>query len=469
VTPAGPGKVPVPADWRLRPDPATRVVAGGTVVLGGTPLRVLTLAPAGSRLVDSWFAGAPVGVGEGEGRLARRMLDAGLAHPEPVGGPHLDELTVVIPVRDRPEELRRCLAALDRRLRVVVVDDGSADGSAVTSIAAEHDAQVVRLDGQATAGGPGAARNAGLAVATTPFVAFVDSDCVVGPGFPGRLLAHLDDPAVALVAPRIVALEPGRGSLATYEAHHSALDMGPAEARVAPGTALPYVPSAALVARVAALGTGFDTALGYGEDVDLVWRLDRAGWQVRYDPAATVAHDHRVRVWPWFARRVGYDTATAPLALLHPGHLPALVLSRAGAATLLALLVGRPGIAVATTASGVVALRSRLAPRLPRATTAAVRLVLRGQLHEGRELARTLAGPWLPATLLVARLHPPLGRRAAALVAARLALEWARVRREPTPLHYAAPRLASDVARCIGVTIGCIRHRTTQPLRLRIR
>lgn len=466
MIPVAPGPSAVPAGWRLRVDPSTRRLAEGSVLIGGTPLRVLTLAPAGARLVAGWCAGAPVGVEPREGLLARRLLDAGLAHPEPVGGPDVAACTVVIPVRDRPHELRRCLAALDSRCPVVVVDDASVAPGAIAAAAEEHGARLVR---QSQRGGAGASRNAGLAVTDTPWVAFLDSDCVPGPGFPARLIAHLGDPALALVAPRVVALHPGRGLLGEHETHHSALDMGAKAGRVRPGTVVSYVPSAALVARTAALGTGFDPDLPYGEDVDLAWRLDAAGWQVRYDPSVRVAHDHRMRPGAWFARRVGYDTATAPLARRHPHHLPALVLSRLGIATWGALAVGRPGVAAGAAGAGAAMLRTRLAPRLPRATTTATRLALGGHLHEGRELGRALAGPWLPATVVIALTRPAVGRRLALLVAARLVLEWAEERREPSPLHYAGPRLAADLARCLGVLSGSVRHRTIAPLRLRVR
>lgn len=56
--------------------------------------------------------------------------------------------------------------------------------------------------------GPAAARNTGLAAAATPLVAFLDSDVVPEPSWLPPLLAAFEDPAVGLVALRIVALPP---------------------------------------------------------------------------------------------------------------------------------------------------------------------------------------------------------------------------------------------------------------------
>ena len=106
---------------------------------------------------------------------------------------------------------------------------------------------------------------------TTEFVAFLDSDCVPPPDWIERLAGHFDDPRVAAVAPRIRASDGGR----------SPLDMGP-------GRNVSYLPSAALIVRMAAQ-PWFDPALRYGEDVDLIWRLEAAGWRFRYEPDVVVA------------------------------------------------------------------------------------------------------------------------------------------------------------------------------------
>ena len=66
---------------------------------------------------------------------------------------------------------------------------GGYDAS-VPPIGAVDGAVVVRLDRNT---GPGEARNAGLAAVSTPFVAFVDTDVTVSPGWLTSLLGHFAD------------------------------------------------------------------------------------------------------------------------------------------------------------------------------------------------------------------------------------------------------------------------------------
>ena len=265
----GPGDELVPAGLRLRPDPGSRTLADGMVITGGYPTRVLRLSKPGARHVTAWWSGRPVPDNPKARALARRLLDTGIAHPvpdipAPAGKP---DVTVVIPVRDRPAELARCLAGLADAPWVIVVDDGSRDQAAISSVAASAGATVLR---RPVNGGPAAARNTGLAAADTPLVAFLDSDCVPGPGWLDALLPHFADPAVGAVAPRIVPHEAGRSWLARYEGASSTLDMGQRPSIVRPGSRVPYVPGAALVVRKEAAGAGFAEDMQVGEDVDFV-------------------------------------------------------------------------------------------------------------------------------------------------------------------------------------------------------
>src|SRR5215469_3383263 len=283
----------LPAGFGVALDPATRQLDPVTL-FGGAPARVLRLSRAGRTALAELRAG-PVR-SAAAGVLARKLTDAGLAHPRPPELASRPDVTVLIPVRDRACLLDRCLSALGRGYPVVVVDDGSLDPGAVAGVAAAHGAAVVR---RPVNGGPAAARNTGLLGVTTELVAFLDSDCVPGPGWIERLAAHLADPAVAAAPPRLVAVPGGAGWAGRYTTAACCLDLGDAEARAVPGTRVAYVPTAALVVRRAALvpaggpggvfdaarpaaetGGVFDPALRWGEDVDLVWRLHDAGWRI---------------------------------------------------------------------------------------------------------------------------------------------------------------------------------------------
>ncbi len=105
------GEVPLPAGLRVMFDHSTRQVAPG-VWAGGSPTRVVRLTEAG-RVVWRRLSAGPVD-SVAAGTLARRLTDAGLAHPcpPPVAAGAAD-VTIVIPVRDRAGSLDRCLAALD--------------------------------------------------------------------------------------------------------------------------------------------------------------------------------------------------------------------------------------------------------------------------------------------------------------------------------------------------------------------
>ncbi|MCU0281986.1 MAG: mycofactocin biosynthesis glycosyltransferase MftF, partial [Acidimicrobiia bacterium] len=341
--PAGPPAPPpddLPAGFRVKWDPGVRRFDGGAVVVGGIPRRVVRLsAPAAAALGRLGDEAGGVG-SPAPARLVRPLLDAGLLHPVP--GPAalgVGQVTVVVPVRDRAEALARMLRDLGQVAAVVVVDDGSTDASAET--AAAWGAEVVR---RSSSGGPAAARNAGLARVGTPLVAFVDSDVGLDPGWLEGLLAHFNDPSVALVAPRVIGDTAGRSdALARYELARSPVDLGPHPGYVRPGNRVSFLPAAVLVARTAVARAldGFDEALRVGEDVDFVWRVGAAGWRVRYEPAVLAHHETRRDFRAFLRQRVLYGTSAAALHRRHPGRVAPIAVSPWSAALWAAALAGR--------------------------------------------------------------------------------------------------------------------------------
>jgi mycofactocin system glycosyltransferase len=452
VAPAG----AAPADLHVRLAPGVLVGDGGRVLVGGAPSRLIRLSEPGAALLAGWRSGTPIGTAAAARSLARRLLDGGLLVPEPEPAPTAD-LTVVVPAHGREGALARCLRSIAETVpdaALVVVDDGSPDAQAVAGIAAAHGATLVR---HPQSRGPSAARNSGLARARTPLVAFVDSDVVVTAGCLSRLAGHFADDTVAAVAPRIRALEPEGGTIITYEAGHSALDMGRTPSRVAPGAPVSYVPSATLVVRRAAIDEGFDEALRLAEDVDLVWRLGVAGWTVRYDPSVHVLHEHLATAPAFVRRRFAYASSIGLLAARHPRALAAVHADGATASVGLAL-TGRPFAAAAATARVAWRTHALLAPRVEHPARLGATLTARSLLSAGRSLAHAARRPWWPALALTATRRP----RAGLLLAGALVVGL--VEERPRRPSHAALCVADDLIAGAGTWWSCLRWRTIAPL-----
>ncbi|MEQ6900411.1 mycofactocin biosynthesis glycosyltransferase MftF [Nocardioides sp. YIM 152588] len=457
-----PGLLPPGFEVRLRPDLVR--ADGGAVLIGGSPTRALRLGDRARGLLD----GDRLTVtGRASALLARRLLDGNLADPvldavpTPRGG-----LTVVVPVRDRADQLDRCLAAL-AGLPVVVVDDASRDPAAVAAVAARHGAALVPLPVNR---GPAGARNAGLARVATPLVAFVDSDVVVAADALLRLARHCADPLVALVGP-VVAGEPRRDRprwFERYDAAASSLDLGRVGGLVRPGAAIGWLPSACLVGRVAHLGDGFAADLRVAEDVDLVWRLVERGLVVRYDPTERARHDVRGTVGGWLGRKFVYGTGGADLAARHGDRVAPAALTVLTAASAAAVLQRRRWslpVAVATVALTT----RRLARELPverGATAVAARLSVRGLGWAVRQESALLLRHWWPLGLVGSALSPPVRR---AVLGALVVDLWVFRRERPgvgLPTALVARRL-DDLAYGAGLWWGALRRHSVACLRVR--
>lgn len=461
----------LPAAWRLEADPGLRRRARSRVLLGGTPFRVWRLDPRGAAAADRLLGGEPVGSDPAGQGLARRLLDAGMAHPRPTSATRRPaEVTVVVPFLGPADELADTLDALAASGHdgpVLVVDDGTprAGAAAVAEVAHRSGAQLVRHDDNR---GPAAARNTGWRRAGTEVVAFLDAGCRPGPGWLPVLLAHLDDPQVAAVAPRITATRSSSlpPVLAAYEQARPSLDRGSAAGAVRPRGRVPFVPTAALVVRVADLAAagGFDEDLRFGEDVDLVWRLVGRGRTVRYEPETTVAHVPRPDARSWLRQRYDYGGSAAALVDRHDDAVGPLGTSaRVAAAWALGIGVGL-GPALVCAAATTSALAGRL-PEVPGRRAEALRLSVRGHGYAGLALVDALRRPWWPL-LAAASVPSRRARRLAALVAVGPPLvEWVRERPPVDPVRWTVLRLADDLAYGAGVWAGCRRHRSVRALR----
>jgi glycosyltransferase involved in cell wall biosynthesis len=104
--------------------------------------------------------------------------------------------SVVIPTHNRREMLARCLASLERQrgqappFEVIVVDDGSSDGTAEFLNLEQYGFPLKYL--RIEHGGPSCARNLGAASAAGNYLALTEDDVVVGEEWLSRAARHLE-------------------------------------------------------------------------------------------------------------------------------------------------------------------------------------------------------------------------------------------------------------------------------------
>jgi hypothetical protein len=122
-------------------------------------------------------------------------------------------VSVVIPVLDEAKAVRRALASVEAQtlesIEVIVVDDGSGDGSSdiVRRWAAEHPGLALLGLRHPVNRGLGAARNSAIGWARAPHVFFLDADNALFPATLGRLLAGLRRDPDAAFAYSMLAME----------------------------------------------------------------------------------------------------------------------------------------------------------------------------------------------------------------------------------------------------------------------
>lgn len=223
-------------------------------------------------------------------------------------------ISVVVPTRDRPAALGRCVRALRGQsvpVEVIVVDDRSAMPDAVRGAAAG--ATVLAAPGR----GPAAARNAGIAAASGEVVCLIDDDCEPVAGWAellaagcgptgtaaGRTLPPASAPAIARASQAIAngilgsSFDPVTGTVGFAPSCNLAIDAG--------------------LARELRFDERFPAAAG--EDREWCDRAVAAGHAPRLVDAAIVVHHQRMTVSSFARQQLGYGRGAARYRALGPG------------------------------------------------------------------------------------------------------------------------------------------------------
>jgi glycosyltransferase involved in cell wall biosynthesis len=210
-------------------------------------------------------------------------------------------LTVVVPTRDRPSRLSTCLEALaaqrlDGRLEIVVADDHSREVDAVArAVERVHGARLVRIQGHGVA----AARNEGVRAACSRFVCFTDDDCEPDPDWAARLLEQLHAGAAVVAGQTVNGHRRSRLAAASQIVSNAFASESPVMMAPASNVAC---------RRDLALAVAFDEGYaGIGaEDRDWYARVAAAGYELLFEPEATVRHRPSNSLGAFLRRHVRY-------------------------------------------------------------------------------------------------------------------------------------------------------------------
>jgi GT2 family glycosyltransferase len=266
----------------------------------------------------------------------------------------MPEVSVAIVSWNTRDLLRRCLESFatevdSGRCEVWVVDNASSDGSAEL---VRDEFPWVRLEASKENLGFGPAINLVAKRTDTPWIGVANADIALRPGAIDALLDAAEaDPGAGAIAPRLILPDGStQHSVFTFPTIRSSLVVASGVGRVVKplgernlllgmfdaerGRRVPWAIAAFLLVRRDAwteIG-GFDEHQWmYAEDLDIGWRLQRAGWATRYEPRAHVEHessasteqawgDGKTERWQrstyaWMLRRMGAPRTRAVAAI----------------------------------------------------------------------------------------------------------------------------------------------------------
>jgi GT2 family glycosyltransferase len=221
-------------------------------------------------------------------------------------------VSIVVPTRNRPEDLARCLAALSkqvtsRAVEIVVVDNDPQSGLTAPVVARFPAARLVKEHRK----GLSYARNAGILASGADVIVATDDDVTMPEHWLERLVAPFSDPSVMVVTGNVLPVSLDTRSQQLFEAYgglgkgfepkHAdgawfwnfrgavpTWDLG-ATANAAFRATIFHHPQIGLFDE--ALGAGMPT--GCSEDTYLFYKVLKAGFSIQYEPNAYVWHRHR--------------------------------------------------------------------------------------------------------------------------------------------------------------------------------
>ncbi len=239
--------------------------------------------------------------------------------------PRVPKVSVVVASYNGARTLRTCLESIERLnypdYEVILVDDGSTDETAQVVQPRADGAPAfphLRIIRHPVNAGLSVARNTGLSAASGEIVAYTDADCRVDKDWLYFLVsALLEDGFAAMGGPNLLPPEdsPVATAVMVSPGGPAHVMLSDREAEHIPGCNMAFFKTA-----LEAVG-GFDPVFTRaGDDVDICWRLQQAGFRIGFTPAACVWHYRRSTVLAYLRQQDGYGEAEALLVRKHPEY-----------------------------------------------------------------------------------------------------------------------------------------------------
>lgn len=277
-------------------------------------------------------------------RRHKRLADV------PWGPPVTEPVSVIVPAYNESagiEAAVRSLLASDHPVEIIVVDDGSTDGTAdlVESLNLPPWVRVIR---QQNSGKP-AALNTGIAAATCELLVMVDGDTVFEPDAVRMLVQPFADPRVGAVSGNAKVVNRG-GLLGRWQHIEYVVGFNLDRRLFDLAQCMPTVPGAVGgFRRSALLGVGGVSEETLAEDTDLTMALCRDGWRVVYEERAKAWTEAPASLGALWKQRYRWCYGTLQAMWKHRGALgqrgPAGKLGRRGLGYLLLFQVLLPLLA----------------------------------------------------------------------------------------------------------------------------
>lgn len=229
------------------------------------------------------------------------------------------KISIIVIAHNAEQTLEQCLRSLvelnfaNEQLEIIVVDNASTDNTAkvIKSFPVKYVFEQQRNRAKA--------RNTGINTSSGEIIAFIDADCVADKDWLNYLLPHFAaNDNLGAVAGRLNSLS--ENLVERYIEFRRIVNQ---EKMLAPNGVFP--PPFALTANLALRRRVFEKIGGFdaanlpitGEDADFCWRMQWAGFQLRYEPRAVVWHKHRSSLGQLLKQTYGYGFSNVSLFAKH--------------------------------------------------------------------------------------------------------------------------------------------------------